>query len=196
MHPDGEAFAVKVMKRLEEATILWKKQTGIGFGLYGSPAESLCYRFAKIDLQKFGEIKDVTDKGYYTNSYHVDVREKIDAFSKFSFESQFQKISSGGSISYVEIPNMRHNLEALEEVVKFIYDNIQYAEFNTKSDYCHVCGYDGEIKINDDLEWECPQCGNKDHSKMNVTRRTCGYLGENFWNVGKTKEINARVMHL
>ena len=134
--------------------------------------------------------------GDYTNSYHVDVREKIDAFSKFSFESQFQKISSGGSISYVEIPNMRHNLEALEEVVKFIYDNIQYAEFNTKSDYCHVCGYDGEIKINDDLEWECPQCGNKDHSKMNVTRRTCGYLGENFWNVGKTKEINARVMHL
>ena len=140
--------------------------------------------------------RDETDKGYYTNSYHVDVREKIDAFSKFSFESQFQKISSGGSISYVEIPNMRHNLEALEEVVKFIYDNIQYAEFNTKSDYCHVCGYDGEIKINDDLEWECPQCGNKDHSKMNVTRRTCGYLGENFWNVGKTKEINARVMHL
>ena len=117
-------------------------------------------------------------------------------FEKFRFESQFQKISSGGSISYVEIPNMRHNLEALEEVVKFIYDNIQYAEFNTKSDYCHVCGYDGEIKINDDLEWECPQCGNKDHSKMNVTRRTCGYLGENFWNVGKTKEINARVMHL
>lgn len=194
--PVGEEFALRVMNQMKEATDRWRDETNIGFSLYGTPAESLCYRFARIDLEKFGEIKDITDKGYYTNSYHVDVREKIDAFSKFSFESQFQKISSGGSISYVEIPNMRHNLEALEEVVKFIYDNIQYAEFNTKSDYCHVCGYDGEIKINDDLEWECPQCGNKDHSKMNVTRRTCGYLGENFWNVGKTKEINARVMHL
>ena len=194
--PVGEEFALRVMNHMKEATDRWRDETNIGFSLYGTPAESLCYRFARIDLEKFGEIKDITDKGYYTNSYHVDVREKIDAFSKFSFESQFQKISSGGSISYVEIPNMRHNLEALEEVVKFIYDNIQYAEFNTKSDYFHVCGYDGEIKINDDLEWECPQCGNKDHSKMNVTRRTCGYLGENFWNVGKTKEINARVMHL
>ena len=194
--PVGEEFALRVMNHMKEATDRWRDETNIGFSLYGTPAESLCYRFARIDLEKFGEIKDITDKGYYTNSYHVDVREKIDAFSKFSFESQFQKISSGGSISYVEIPNMRHNLEALEEVVKFIYDNIQYAEFNTKSDYCHVCGYDGEIKINDDLEWECPQCGNKDHSKMNVTRRTCGYLGENFWNVGKTKEINDRVMHL
>ena len=194
--PVGEEFALRVMNHMKEATDRWRDETNIGFSLYGTPAESLCYRFARIDLEKFGEIKDITDKGYYTNSYHVDVREKIDAFSKFSFESQFQKISSGGSISYVEIPNMRHNLEALEEVVKFIYDNIQYAEFNTKSDYCHVCGYDGEIKINDDLEWECPQCGNKDHSKMNVTRRTCGYLGENFWTVGKTKEINARVMHL
>ena len=178
--PVGEEFALRVMNHMKEATDRWRDETNIGFSLYGTPAESLCYRFARIDLEKFGEIKDITDKGYYTNSYHVDVREKIDAFSKFSFESQFQKISSGGSISYVEIPNMRHNLEALEEVVKFIYDNIQYAEFNTKSDYCHVCGYDGEIKINDDLEWECPQCGNKDHSKMNVTRRTCGYLGENF----------------
>ena len=195
-NPVGEEFALRVMNHMKEAADRWRDETNIGFSLYGTPAESLCYRFARIDLEKFGEIKDITDKGYYTNSYHVDVRERIDAFSKFSFESQFQKISSGGSISYVEIPNMRHNLEALEEVVKFIYDNIQYAEFNTKSDYCHVCGYDGEIKINDDLEWECPQCGNKDHSKMNVTRRTCGYLGENFWNVGKTKEINARVMHL
>ncbi len=194
--PVGEEFALRVMNHMKEAADRWRDETNIGFSLYGTPAESLCYRFARIDLEKFGEIKNITDKGYYTNSYHVDVREKIDAFSKFSFESQFQKISSGGSISYVEIPNMRHNLEALEEVVKFIYDNIQYAEFNTKSDYCHVCGYDGEIKINDDFEWECPQCGNKDHSKMNVTRRTCGYLGENFWNVGKTKEINARVMHL
>ena len=194
--PVGEEFALRVMNHMKEAADRWRDETNIGFSLYGTPAESLCYRFARIDLEKFGEIKNITDKGYYTNSYHVDVREKIDAFSKFSFESQFQKISSGGSISYVEIPNMRHNLEALEEVVKFIYDNIQYAEFNTKSDYCHVCGYDGEIKINDDLEWECPQCGNKDHNKMNVTRRTCGYLGENFWNVGKTKEIKARVLHL
>ncbi|MBB5264794.1 ribonucleoside-triphosphate reductase [Catenibacillus scindens] len=194
--PEGMEFALRVMNHMREATDRWKRETGIHFGLYGTPAESLCYRFARIDLERFGVIKDVTDKGYYTNSYHVDVREKIDAFSKFTFESQFQKISSGGAISYVEIPNMRHNLEALEEVVKFIYDNIQYAEFNTKSDYCHVCGYDGEIMINDDLEWECPQCGNKDHAKMNVTRRTCGYLGENFWNVGKTKEIKSRVLHL
>ena len=194
--PGGEEFALRVMNRLRKACDTWKEETGLGFGLYGTPAESLCYRFARIDLERFGTIEDVTDKGYYTNSYHVDVREKIDAFSKFRFESQFQTISSGGAISYVEIPNMRHNLEALEEIVRFIYDNIQYAEFNTKSDYCHVCDYDGEIMINDDNEWECPQCGNKDHSKMNVTRRTCGYLGENFWNVGKTKEIKARVLHL
>ena len=194
--PKGTAFALKVMNRLREACDTWKRNTGLGFGLYGTPAESLCYRFAEIDKRKFGVIKDVTDKGYYTNSYHVDVREKIDAFSKFKFESQFQTISSGGAISYVEIPNLRHNLPALEELVKYIYDNIQYAEFNTKSDYCQVCGYDGEIIINDKLEWECPQCHNKDHNKMNVTRRTCGYLGENFWNVGKTKEINSRVLHI
>ena len=194
--PEGRDFAMKVMRRLREKTNEWKSKTNIGFALYGTPAESLCYRFARIDKQRFGTIKDVTDKGYYTNSYHVDVREEIDAFDKFKFESQFQTISSGGAISYVEIPNLRHNLEALEELVKFIYDNIQYAEFNTKSDYCHVCGYDGEIIINDDNEWECPACHNKDHSKMNVTRRTCGYLGENFWNVGKTKEIKARVLHL
>ena len=194
--PKGTNFALRLMKRLRLACDTWKLETGLGFGLYGTPAESLCYRFAEIDKKRFGEIEDVTDKGYYTNSYHVDVREKIDAFEKFRFESQFQKISSGGAISYVEIPNMRHNLEALEDVVRFIYDNIQYAEFNTKSDYCHVCGYDGEIIINDDLEWECPQCHNKDKNKMNVTRRTCGYLGENFWNVGKTKEINARTLHL
>ena len=189
--PVGEEFALKL--KLRAACDKWKADTGLGFGLYGTPAESLCYRFARIDKERFGTIKDVTDKGYYTNSYHVDVREKIDAFSKFRFESQFQTISSGGAISYVEIPNMRNNLDALAEVVRYIYDNIQYAEFNTKSDYCHVCGYDGEIIIN---EWECPQCGNKDHNKMNVTRRTCGYLGENFWNVGKTKEIKARVLHL
>ena len=194
--PEGQAFSLKVMERLRSACDTWKKETNIGFALYGTPAESLCYRFARIDKERFGTILDVTDKGYYTNSYHVDVREHIDAFSKFTFESQFQKISTGGCISYVEIPNMRHNLEALKEVVRFIYDNIQYAEFNTKSDYCQVCGYDGEIIVNDDNEWECPNCGNKDHSKMNVTRRTCGYLGENFWNVGKTKEIKSRVLHL
>ena len=194
--PKGEEFALRVMNRLRAATDKWKEETNIGFALYGTPAESLCYRFARIDKEKYGTIKDVTDKGYYTNSYHVDVREHIDAFSKFAFEAQFQKISSGGCISYVEIPNMQHNLEAMREVVKFIYDNIQYAEFNTKSDYCHVCGYDGEIMINDDNEWECPNCHNKDHRKMNVTRRTCGYLGENFWNLGKTKEIKARVLHL
>ncbi len=194
--PRGLEFAMNVMKRMRAKCEQWKAETGLGFGLYGTPAESLCYRFARIDKERFGTIEDVTDKGYYTNSYHVDVRENIDAFAKFNFESQFQTISSGGAISYVEIPNMRHNLEALEDVVKFIYDNIQYAEFNTKSDYCHECGFDGEIIINDDGEWECPVCHNKDHKKMNVTRRTCGYLGENFWNVGKTKEIKSRVLHL
>ena len=194
--PEGHGFALKVMKHLRETTDKWKKETNIGFALYGTPAESLCYKFARIDKEKFGTIKDVTDKGYYTNSYHVDVREKIDAFEKLSFESEFQKISSGGAISYVEIPNMQHNIIALETAVKFIYDNIQYAEFNTKSDYCQVCGFDGEIIINDNNEWECPNCGNKDHSKMNVVRRTCGYLGENFWNAGKTKEIKQRVLHM
>ena len=193
---EGEKFAVKLMKYLRKACDTWKKETHLGFALYGTPAESLCYRFARIDKERFGSIKDVTDKGFYTNSYHVDVREKIDAFEKLKFESQFQPISSGGCISYVEIPNMEKNLDALRELIKFIYENIQYAEFNTKSDYCHVCGFDGEIIINDDNEWECPNCGNKDKTKMNVTRRTCGYLGENFWNVGKTKEIKARVTHL
>ena len=194
--PGGREFAMQVMNRLRAACDGWKKETNIGFALYGTPAESLCYRFARIDKERFGTIPDVTDKGYYTNSYHVDVREHIDAFDKFTFESQFQKISTGGCISYVEIPNMRHNLEALKDVVRFIYDNIQYAEFNTKSDYCQVCGFDGEILINEDNQWECPACHNTDRTKMNVTRRTCGYLGENFWNVGKTKEIKARVLHL
>lgn len=194
--PGGREFAMQVMNRLRAACDGWKRETNIGFALYGTPAESLCYRFARIDKERFGTISDITDKGYYTNSYHVDVREHIDAFDKFTFESQFQKISTGGCISYVEIPNMRHNLEALKEVVRFIYDNIQYAEFNTKSDYCQCCGYDGEIMINDDFQWECPVCHNKDQNKMNVTRRTCGYLGENYWNVGKTKEIKSRVLHL
>ena len=193
---DGKEFALKVMNHLKAACMKWRSETNIGFALYGTPAESLCYRFAKIDKEKFGSITDVTDKGYYTNSYHVDVRENISAFDKFKFESQFQSISTGGCISYIEIPNVNHNLVALEELVKFIYDNIQYAEFNTKSDFCHICGFDGEIIVNDENEWECPNCGNKNHDKMNVTRRTCGYLGENFWNVGKTKEIKSRVLHL
>ena len=192
----GTKFAVKVMEKLKSATQQWKAETGLGFGLYGTPAESLCYRFARLDKARYGEIEDITDKEYYTNSYHVDVREEIDAFSKLKFESQFQPISTGGCISYVEIPNMNKNVEALEQMITFIYENIQYAEFNTKSDYCHECGFDQEILINDNLEWECPQCGNKDESKMNVTRRTCGYLGDNFWNKGKTNEIKQRVCHL
>lgn len=192
----GKEFALAVMNHLKDKCDEWKAETNIGFALYGTPAESLCYRFAKIDKEKFGDIPDITDKGYYTNSYHVDVREDISAFDKFKFESQFQSISKGGCISYIEIPNVGNNLKALETLVEFIYDNIQYAEFNTKSDYCQKCGFDGEIIINDDGEWECPQCGNKDTTTMNVTRRTCGYLGENFWNTGKTKEIKSRVLHL
>ena len=170
---EGKEFVEELMKYLRKVIDGWKKDTNIGFALYGTPAESLCYRFAKIDEEKFGSIKDITDKGYYTNSYHVDVRENINAFDKLKFESSFQPISSGGCISYVEIPNMEKNYEALEEIVKFIYDNIQYAEFNTKSDVCNVCGHTGEIIINDDLQWECPCCHNKDESKMSVTRRTC-----------------------
>ncbi len=194
--PKGKVFALKVMNHMLEATKKWKAETGLGFGLYGSPAESLCYRFAKIDRMKYGEIKDITDKGYYTNSYHVDVREEIDAFSKLIFESQFQPISTGGCISYIEIPPVQHNLDALKQLINFIYHNIQYAEFNTKSDCCHICHYEGEMIINDDLEWECPNCHNKDQSQMNVIRRTCGYLGGNYWNKGKTQEIKNRVLHL
>ena len=170
---EGKEFVEELMQYMRKVVDGWKKDTNIGFALYGTPAESLCYRFAKIDEEKFGSIKDITDKGYYTNSYHVDVRERINAFDKLKFESSFQPISSGGCISYVEIPNMEKNYEALEEIVKFIYDNIQYAEFNTKSDVCNVCGHTGEIIINDDLQWECPCCHNKDESKMSVTRRTC-----------------------
>ena len=173
-HTEEKEFALEVMRRMKQATLDWKKETGLGFALYGTPAESLCHRFAKIDLARFGSIKDITDKGYYTNSYHVDVREEINAFDKLSFEADFQKISTGGCISYVEIPNMSKNIEALEDMIEFIYENIQYAEFNTKSDYCQVCGFSQEIIINDEGEWECPQCHNKDQSKMNVTRRTCG----------------------
>ena len=178
--PEGHDFAIKVMKHLKDKTLEWRKETNIGFSLYGTPAESLCYRFARIDKERFGTIEDITDKGYYTNSYHVDVREKIDAFEKLKFESEFQKLSGGGAISYVEIPNMKNNLKALETLVKYIYDNIQYAEFNTKSDYCHECGFDGEIIINDDNEWECPNCGNKDHSKLTVVRRTCRIFRRKF----------------
>ena len=195
-HTEEKEFALEVMRRMKQATLDWKEETGLGFALYGTPAESLCHRFAKIDFARFGSIKDITDKGYYTNSYHVDVREEINAFDKLSFEADFQKISTGGCISYVEIPNMSKNIEALEDMIEFIYENIQYAEFNTKSDYCQVCGFSQEIIINDEGEWECPQCHNKDQSKMNVTRRTCGYLGDNFWNEGKTKEIKSRVLHI
>ena len=194
--PEGKEFALQVMRHLKAKTEEWKAETGLGFALYGTPAESLCYRFARIDREKYGVIPNVTDKEYYTNSYHVDVREQVNAFEKFDFESTFQDISTGGSISYVEVPNMMQNLEAMETVVHYIYHHIQYAEFNTKSDFCLACGYEGEIRINDQLEWACPQCGNKDHSRMHVTRRTCGYLGENFWNQGKTREIKERVLHL
>lgn len=192
----GQEFSVRVLKRLRAACDAWKASTGLGFALYGTPAESLCYRFAKIDRERYGEIKDVTDKGYYTNSYHIDVREKIDAFTKLKIESQFQQISSGGAISYVEIPNLEHNPSVMEELIKFIYENVQYGEVNTKSDVCHVCGYMGEMELDDKLVWRCPQCGNTDHNKMTVARRTCGYIGEQFWNVGKTKEIKQRVTHL
>ena len=194
--PEGEQFALKIIHRLRDAVDRWKKESGLGFALYGTPAESLTNRFCAIDKARFGEIKDVTDKGYYTNSYHVDVREPINVFDKFRFEAQFQKVSTGGCISYVEIPNMTNNVEAVLTMVRFIYDNICYGEFNTKSDYCHVCGFDGEIICNDDNEWECPRCHNKDRSKLTVIRRTCGYLGENFWNEGRTKEIKSRVLHI
>lgn len=194
--PKGTEFALKVMKHLRAKCDQWKAETNIGFALYGTPAESLCYRFAKIDCEKYGSIPGVTDKGWYTNSYHVCPTEHITAFDKLRFENQFQPISSGGCISYVEIPNMQHNIEAIEEMIKFIYNNIQYAEFNTKSDYCKVCGFDGEIVLDDDDEWVCPVCGNRDRRMMNVVRRTCGYLGEKFWNKGKTREIKSRVLHV
>ena len=194
--PEGQDFALAVMRRMKQATEDWKAETGLGFALYGTPAESLTHRFCQIDRQRFGDIEDVTDKGYYTNSYHVDVREPITVFEKFDFESQFQKLSTGGMISYAEIPNMSQNLEALETMIRYIYEHITYAEFNTKSDYCHCCGFDGEIVVNAAGEWECPNCHNQERRKLTVIRRTCGYLGENFWNEGRTKEINARVLHI
>ena len=192
----GYEFAMKIMDALNDAVTTWTKEYGIRFTLYATPAESLTNRFCSIDKDRFGILENVTDKGYYTNSFHVDVREDISAFEKFNFEAKFQDRSTGGCISYVEIPNMNQNLEALETIVKYIYDNIQYAEFNTKSDYCAECGFDGEIKLNEESEWECPQCKNTDRSSLTVVRRTCGYLGENFWNEGRTKEIQNRVLHI
>ena len=192
----GYDFAMRIMDTMNDAVKKWTEEYGIKFTLYATPAESLTQRFCNIDKERFGIIENVTDKGYYINSFHVDVREEISAFEKFNFESKFQDKSTGGCISYVEIPNMGHNLEALETIVRYIYDNIQYAEFNTKSDYCSECGFDGEIKLNDHGDWECPQCHNTDRSTLTVVRRTCGYLGENFWNEGRTKEINARVLHI
>lgn len=193
---EGEKLAVEIMKYLRSKTDAWKAETGYGFAIYGTPAESLVYKFAKTTKARFGEIPNVTDRLYFTNSYHVHVTEEIDAFSKLAFESQFQKISSGGCISYVEVPNLNDNIPAALQIIDFIYENIQYAEINTKSDLCQCCQYKGEILINDDLEWYCPNCGNKDTNKMNVPRRTCGYIGENFWNVGKTQELKERALHL
>lgn len=184
------------MSKLNAAVKSWKEETGLGFALYGTPAESLTHRLCSIDRARFGEIEGITDKGFYTNSYHVYVGEEIDVFNKFKFESEFQEISTGGAISYAEIPNMANNVEAVMTMIRYIYDNITYAEFNTKLDYCHICGYDGEIVINKDNEWECPNCKNHDRKELTVIRRTCGYLGENFWNEGRTKEITARVMHI
>lgn len=194
--PDGRRFAMKIMDRLNAAIKEWRAKHNMGFALYGTPAESLTNRFSSIDRARFGEIPDITDKGYYTNSYHVNVREEINVFDKFKYEAEFQKKSTGGCISYAEIPNMTNNIPAVLTMIRYIYDNISYAEFNTKSDYCHVCGFDGEIKVNDDNQWECPRCHNTDRDKLTVIRRTCGYLGENFWNEGRTKEIKDRVLHI
>ena len=196
---DGEKFGLDIMRKLNEYTAKWKAAENIDYSLYGTPLESTTYKFAKALQKRFGIIKGVTDKTYITNSYHIHVTEEIDAFDKLALESKFQALSPGGAISYVEVPNMNDNLDAVLEVMKFIYDNIMYAELNTKSDYCQVCGYDGEIKIVEDdgkLIWECPNCSNRDQSKMNVARRTCGYIGTQFWNQGRTHEIQERVLHL
>ncbi len=197
--PDAKPFALSIMQYMNDKCTEWKEAENIDYSLYGTPLESTTYKFAKCLQKRFGIIPDVTDHDYITNSYHVNVREHIDAFTKLKFESEFQKLSPGGAISYVEVPNMQHNIPAVLSVMQFIYDNIMYAELNTKSDYCQCCGYDGEIKIVEDdgkLVWECPNCGNRDQSKMNVARRTCGYIGSNFWNQGRTQEIRDRVVHL
>ena len=196
---EGKELGLKIMQKLNDYCAKWKKAENIDYSLYGTPLESTTYKFAKCLQKRFGIIKGVTDKNYITNSYHVHVTENIDAFSKLKLESEFQALSPGGAISYVEVPNMQDNIPAVLQVIKFIYDNIMYAELNTKSDYCQVCGYDGEIKIvHDDgkLVWECPNCGNRDQDKMNVARRTCGYIGTQFWNQGRTQEIEERVLHL
>ena len=200
-HTDREAtpFALAVMQKMNEKCTEWKEAENIDYSLYGTPLESTTYKFAKCLQKRFGVVPGITDKGYITNSYHVHVTEKIDAFTKLKFESEFQRLSPGGAISYVEVPDMQDNLEAVLAVMRYIYDNIMYAELNTKSDYCQVCGYDGEIKIVEDdgkLVWECPHCGNRDQSKLNVARRTCGYIGTQFWNQGRTEEIRDRVLHL
>ena len=197
--PEGEAFGLEIMKKLNEYTSKWKKAENIDYSLYGTPLESTTYKFAKTLQKRFGFIKGVTDKNYITNSYHVHVTEEIDAFEKLALEAKFQALSPGGAISYVEVPNMQNNIDAVLSVMNFIYHNIMYAELNTKSDYCQVCGFDGEIEIkkdDDKLVWECPNCGNRDQSKMNVARRTCGYIGTQFWNQGRTQEIQERVLHL
>ncbi len=197
--PDGEPFALKVMQHMNDACKGWKEKHRIDFSLYGTPLESTTYKFAKCLQKRFGVIEGITDKGYITNSYHVHVTEEIDAFSKLKFEAKFQALSPGGAISYVEVPDMQNNIKAVLQVMKFIYDNIMYAELNTKSDYCQVCGYDGEISIVEEdgkLVWECPNCGNRDQDKMNVARRTCGYIGTQYWNQGRTQEIRDRVLHL
>ncbi len=193
---EGKEFALKVMQHLNDATTKWKKEEDIDYSVYGTPIESTTYKFAKCLKERFGTVKGITDRGYITNSYHVPVFEDIDAFSKLKLESEFQKLSPGGAISYIETPNLQGNIDAVLEVIQFIYDNIMYAELNTKSDYCQKCGYSGEILIDDNLEWYCPNCGNRDHNTLNVARRTCGYIGTNFWNKGRTQEIKERVLHL
>ncbi len=192
----GKEFGLQVMQRLVDKCKEWKEAEDIDYSVYGTPIESTTYKFAKCLKERFGVIKGITDRDYITNSYHVPVFEKIDAFSKLSLESEFQKLSPGGAISYVETANLNNNLDAVLEVINFIYNNIMYAELNTKSDYCHECGYSGEILIDEDLEWYCPNCGNRSHDKLNVARRTCGYIGTNFWNKGRTQEIKERVVHL
>lgn len=192
----GKEFGLEVMRRLNAACNKWKDEEDIDYSVYGTPIESTTYEFAKCLRERFGKIKGITDRDYITNSYHVPVFEEIDAFTKLKLESEFQELSPGGAISYIETPNLTNNLDAVMEVIKFIYDNIMYAELNTKSDYCQECGYEGEILLDDDLEWYCPNCGNRDHDKLNVARRTCGYIGTNFWNKGRTQEIKERVIHI
>jgi ribonucleoside-triphosphate reductase len=192
----GKDFALEVMQALNDACKKWKEEEDIDYSVYGTPIESTTYKFAKCLRDRFGVIKGVTDRNYITNSYHVPVFEEIDAFTKLSLESEFQKLSPGGAISYVETANLTNNLDAVLEVINFIYNNIMYAELNTKSDYCQECGYTGEILIDENLDWYCPQCGNRDHNKLNVARRTCGYIGTNFWNKGRTQEIKERVIHV